>query len=615
MGILTDIGWYFWRLAPGNPIVVRVVAAGGKRVRHMWARFAYLAILFVVMVVASGELFRAGSSLADLAKNASSTFIAISIVQLILMSLVAPVFTAGAITQERDSNTFDILLTTPLTNAQIVLGTLLSRLMFVWLMLLSGLPIFAITMIYGGVTSYEIFQSLGLAATTGLVAGATAIMIAMAKAGTRSTIFWFFLGVAIYLLGVGALGWYSGTWVPEAPRSAAFSGQQMSWLAPFHPFLALFVITGQTPAPPLSEVIKYGWPWRWMLANPAGAYMVMTTLLSVVMVAIGLLFVRQGQKEGEATLLNRLTQFTRRQVTENNGRSRPARRVWKNPIAWREANTRGNAVTRAVMRFVFILGGLVLGLFLLYAFYQGWFGLRGPGGQLDPALMRQALTAIVWIELAVILLVVTNTAAGTLTREKESQSMEILLTTPLTSHYIVAGMLQGLVRFTVPLVAVPTGTLLIFVVADLIRGGTPVTTWESVLLAPLLMLAFCALAAIVGLHFSLTSRTTVRAVMVSTAIVLGVSGLITACGLAVSQGSAQFAAVVLPFTPFPAMQALIDVPGLSDAANLSRREFAEVRGIRAFTTLIAAAVYLGVTFALYQNMVKSFDRIVRKQAR
>ncbi|MCH8142939.1 MAG: hypothetical protein IH908_15220 [Proteobacteria bacterium] len=49
-----------------------------------------------------------------------------------------------------------------MTDAQIVLGSLMSRLYFVWVLLLSGLPIFCITMIYGGVTTAEVFESFGL---------------------------------------------------------------------------------------------------------------------------------------------------------------------------------------------------------------------------------------------------------------------------------------------------------------------------------------------------------------------------------------------------------------------------------------------------------------------
>ncbi len=118
------------------------------------ARIIYLAVLFTVMIVGQSLMTSGGSaSLATLAKQSSQVFMYVSITQLLMMSFIAPVFTAGAITQEKDSNTFNILLTTPLSDGQIVLGSLMSRLYFVWVLLLSGLPVFCITMIYGGVTT------------------------------------------------------------------------------------------------------------------------------------------------------------------------------------------------------------------------------------------------------------------------------------------------------------------------------------------------------------------------------------------------------------------------------------------------------------------------------
>ena len=157
MGILKDIGLWLWRLLPANPILVRVVGAGGKRTRHMWARVVYLVVLFIVMLVMNSGTLRA-DSLVNLAKESTKTFVWVSLVQLFLMSFIAPVFTAGAITQEKDANTFHILLTTPLSNAQIVLGSLFSRIYFVWALLLAGLPIFCITMLFGGVTTREVFE-------------------------------------------------------------------------------------------------------------------------------------------------------------------------------------------------------------------------------------------------------------------------------------------------------------------------------------------------------------------------------------------------------------------------------------------------------------------------
>ena len=89
--------------------------------------------------------------LAALARESTILFQQMSYLQLGLVALLSPIFTAGAITQERDSQTYDILLATPLTNGQIVLGSLLSRVFFVVALLVSGIPIFAVTQIFGGV--------------------------------------------------------------------------------------------------------------------------------------------------------------------------------------------------------------------------------------------------------------------------------------------------------------------------------------------------------------------------------------------------------------------------------------------------------------------------------
>jgi len=615
-GVFRDLGTWFWRLLPANPILVRVVSAGGKRSRHMWARLLYPATLFLVMLINIGGLGGTGQSLAALAKESSKTFMAVSLVQLFLMSFIAPIFTAGAITQEKDSNTFHILLTTPLSNAQIVLGSLMSRLYFVLVLLLSGLPIFGITMIYGGVTTTEVFQSFGLAGCTGLVTGSLAIMVSMLKIGTRRTIFTFFLGVAIYLLAILAIGLSASGQLPEAPLGTggllwSQTQYRMSWLAPIHPFLALFVVTGQTPAPAASDVYHYGWPGRWLLANPQYGYMVLTSLASAVMVLVSLIFVRRGAKEGETTIFARLRGLFHLRLT--GGLRRRPRRVWRNPIAWREAATRGSAGGRSLLRYAFIGGGFVGGIVLLVAAEHGWLGSNVP-------LARAWLKTIVWIELAVILLVVTNTAATTLTREKESQTIELLLSTPLTSNYIIAGMAQGLVRFALPLIAVPTSTILLFVLADLLHGqATPVTTVEAVVLAPLLMVAFCSLAALIGLQFSLLSRKTVQAVMLSTVIVMGAAGLLSACGFAVRTSSPIVSAVIMPFTPFPAIAALIDVDMMFDlgmlATNTAPQDQAiQARVVRAIFSLIATAVYLLIAYSLYTNLVRSFDMTVRRQS-
>ena len=239
-----------------NPILLRVVYAGGRRLRHLWIRVGYLSVLALAVVI--GVIWvqsnaGASASLADLAKSATQVFKYLSIIQLGMVCLLAPLFTAAAITQEKDSQTYSILLSTPLTNGQIVLGSLFSRLFFVFVLLIAGIPLFCVLMVYGGVTGDKIAMSIILAAATALLTGSLAISISVIRVGTGRTIFSFYLAIALYLIVVYSLSSWSGLIPPEA-SPAPGRDAQMSWLAGFHPFLSLWVVLGETPAPDFGRV-------------------------------------------------------------------------------------------------------------------------------------------------------------------------------------------------------------------------------------------------------------------------------------------------------------------------------------------------------------------------
>src|SRR6185437_10054325 len=105
---MLGIAEYLWRLVPANPILLRVVQMNGKRRRDLFIRCAYLGLLIGVVLV---SLMGGNNSTGNL-------FQVLSYCQLALVALLAPIFTAGAITAEKDSQTYDILLATPLSNGQ-----------------------------------------------------------------------------------------------------------------------------------------------------------------------------------------------------------------------------------------------------------------------------------------------------------------------------------------------------------------------------------------------------------------------------------------------------------------------------------------------------------------
>ncbi len=603
-GAASNLGLWCWRLLPANPILVRVVCGKSKRSRHLWLRFAYLGVLlFVVMVALIPLVSSTGNSLSDLAKMASRTFMWASITQLALMCVLAPVFTADAITQERDAQTYNILLTTPLSNGQIVLGSLLSRLFFVITLLLSGLPIFFITMIYGGVTSSHIVQSFAIAGATALFTGSLAIAISMIRVGTRRTIFSFYLLIGVYLLAVYALGMWTATWVPEAPANVA--GQRLSWLAAFHPFLSLDVALNRVQAPDVGLVAGYGRLGRYFVAYPHSTYVVLSTVASVVLILVSLLFVRRGAKEGEATLLSAVQARLSRRVPGE--RHRAPRGVWRNPVAWREAATRASALNRGLLTYLLVGGGVVAALALLV--YYG-------KGSLTAAEAQGRLHVIVVIEFAMILLIATNTAATAMTKEREANTIDLLLCTPLTSKYIVWGKLRGLVSFAVPLICVPVFSLVLFGVFDLFRGRqVPAVYIESSLELGVLMVIYTAFACMVGMDRSLKTKKTVQAVMVSAGLLVVICLASWAVWHEIISQAGAVGALLGPFTPFTAVQTIthpLDLFG--DRTKELAKSAVAVRVLGLVGTAMATGLVTAIVAGMYRSMVRNFDMIMRRQS-
>ncbi len=593
----------FWRLLPANPILVRVVFGASRRVRHLWLRVGYLGalllvVLFSQVVGASGK----DASLTDLAKAASQTFMWASMAQLLLMCFLAPVFTASAITQERDAQTFNILLSTPLSSAQIVLGSLLSRLYFVILLLLSGLPIFLMTMVYGGVTSRQILESFALCAATAVLTGALAIFIAMIGVGTRRTIFSFYLLIALYLLAGYLLALWPRTWVDASP--ANIQSLKMSWLTPLHPFLSLQVALNTVHPPPIERLSGYGAIARYALAYPSAVYVAWTFSASVILVLGSLFFVRRGSKVGEPTRMRLwLDHMLRRTKGE---RTRTPRSVWANPVAWREASTR--AGSGGLIRWAIILGGLIASSIIFVQYLCGSFAATQ---------VPSFLAGITAIQVAIALIIAANTAATSMTKEKESKTMELLLTTPLTPKYVLWGKLRGLVSFASPLLAGPVLVLLVFAAASYLRReARPVVWFEVAFELCALLVVFTALACVIGLKFSLTSRTNMTAVMTSVGVLILIFGAASLLGFAIIGNSGkEFGAGLAAFTPFTAIMYLIDPIQLFDrsAKDLAAGE----KGAR--TAALLGSLFAVVAFALivwrsYNGLVRDFDRTMRKQS-
>lgn len=601
--VLSRLWLWFWYLLPSNPILIRVVFGSSRRTRHLWLRFGYLAALTgVVLIGLISSMSGQNPSLTELAKSASRIFAYASMTQLALMCFLAPMFTATAITQERDAQTFNILLSTPLSNGQIVFGSLISRLYFVIMLLIAGLPIFLMTMVYGGVVASQVFESFALSGATAVLTGALAIFIAMIGVGTRRTIFSFYLMIALYLMTVYLVGQWDRTWIDTSPINV--NGRRMSWLAAFHPFLALEVALNSVHAPPVGRLGDHSSIARFALAFPSAAYVIWTTMLALLLTISSIFFVRRGEKTGEHTFFSGLMARLRR--GDPDALTRKPRSVWKNPVAWREAKTRVS--DGGLLRLAIVAGGFA-GPLIVFIYY--W------NGSLVATSASRWLSGMLIVQLALALIIATNTAATSIAREKESNTMDMLLITPLTSRYILWGKLRGLVSFVFPLLAGPVSVLMLFGIVGLIRGDAPPAVWiETGVEVAALLVVYTAIACVVGLWRSLHSRSNMSAVMYSLAFMILLCGVTSLIGLKLVQasGSGEAGAFLAAFTPFTAMRFLVDPAALFD----SNKSFVAGAGAARVAALIgsvtATTLYAFIVWRTYTGLVRNFDMTLRKQS-
>jgi ABC-2 type transport system permease protein len=86
-------------------------------------------------------------------------FAAVLGMQVVLVTFIGPAFTAGAVSGEKERQTYDLLRTTLLTARSFVTGKLISALSYVLLLIVAGIPLQSIAFMLGGISPIELILS------------------------------------------------------------------------------------------------------------------------------------------------------------------------------------------------------------------------------------------------------------------------------------------------------------------------------------------------------------------------------------------------------------------------------------------------------------------------
>jgi hypothetical protein len=170
---------------------------------------------------------------------------------------------------------------------------------------------------------------------------------------------------------------------------------------------------------------------------------------------------------GSAAVLRKMSQgdwwpvLLLKKLTGGGLRERTGRTVSAHPIAWREAYTRGRGLGALLGKGLYLGGCLAAAVGLLVAYHLDRLpAVPGRTGTLATAeVFRTSLLVLLMLQVAVLTLVALYTASGSVSKEREDGTLDLILTTPVTPKQYVWGKLQGLVRFLAVLIAAPLLTL------------------------------------------------------------------------------------------------------------------------------------------------------------
>jgi len=151
-----------FRRALDNPVILKELRGRmrGRQAFILLTVYLGLIALFIVLI------YNAVFGVESLTWDPSSRQIAgkvifgtVVLLELLLLSFIAPGLTAGAITAERERQTFDLLRTTLLSARSLVLGKLGSAFSYLLLLILTALPIQSLAFLLGGVGLGELVVS------------------------------------------------------------------------------------------------------------------------------------------------------------------------------------------------------------------------------------------------------------------------------------------------------------------------------------------------------------------------------------------------------------------------------------------------------------------------
>ena len=537
-----------------GPVFTREAVTLPRRLRHYFYRGVYVLALLILMctcwlVVAGTQIIL---TVGDMARFGSTLFQVLAPLQLALVTFLAALGSASAVSQEKDRRTLILLLLTRLSNRELVLGKLFASLLNVLAMLVAAIPVFLMITLLGGVSMDQVLRVFCVCFGTAMLAGSLGSTISLWREKTFQTLS---MTALILVLWIGI--WEA---VYAGFATAGNAGLTQTLAEACSPIRAILLAIH--PGLESTGSLGLGGSTSYFLLFAIVGFSLLN-LIAILRVRVWnpSREVRPGQQDesvlesiwGVAHDMEQAADASQEVQAEaaraahvdsiGRGRKQSAdsREVWDNPVLWREICTwaygRKVAVIRVAYLFFFTMAAL--GLYLTLNSTT----LAEANTGLSTVLPAMATPLLPFF--LVSLVIMNALAVNAITNERDGLTLDLLLVTDLTPREFIFGKLGGILWLTKEMVLLP----LVCCLALWIYGFTHeqgIST-ESLLLLTGTLIVMDIFVTMLGIHCGITYANSRLAITVSMGSVFFLFLGVATCIMVMISFSGSFQQQLAPF--------------------------------------------------------------------
>ncbi len=412
---------------PSFPLLVKELIESASRKRTYWTRAAYAAVVFVafaMLYLQQLDQYRGQGQMAMLGRG-GGLFDSLVWLQLSGVLLVMPALCAGAFAREKERGSLVLLLLTPMSPWDLVLQKWFSRQIEMACYIVSAMPLIVITYAYGGYTAGHLWTGIAALFAVSMQVGSLALLMSAWFRTTVSAL------VATYLVMV----------LLEGADLACDS----------------LLIGGSIPSLSALDLVRADRDH----ADPMSVLPMMLTV-PVLLIITRVVLTRRALATAGTNWLHTYMRWFDRSI----GRIAVRRAATihalpgEDPVAWRERSRRALTSWPSLLRMLLPIEIAVVSLIATIAV------------SCDERTCSKLLLVLFSVLLGMAVLTLLVLGACLFANERTGQTLEVLLTTPLSPKDMVAQKMRGLENiFWALLIVLVTAVVAMFVALPMAGAG------------------------------------------------------------------------------------------------------------------------------------------------